>query len=338
MNRNCTLKLLFFLSGLLLFLSSNAQVAINATGGAPNSSAMLDISSTTKGLLIPSMTLAQRDLIASPATGLLVFQTNGTAGFYYFSGSDWQPVGGELKTSGNNIYYSGGNVGIGTASPGNKLEVNSGTAGTSGLRFTQLTAGSIPFINSTKDIAQNNALFFWDATNNRLGVGTATPGNRFELNSGTAGVSGFRISQLTAGSIPFISSTKDIAQNNASFFWDATNSRLGVGTATPNSTVSVNGSYTAKFVTVTANYTVLATDYTIIAKPSASNITITLPAAASSTGRIYIIKRVSANRTVTIKGRTSEQIDGANNYVISSNYNSLMIQSDGTAWYIIANR
>jgi len=315
-----------------------AQVAINATGAAPQSSAMLDVSSTTKGLLIPSMTLVQRNLIASPATGLLIFQTDATSGFYYYNGTSWQSINSQWTASGSNISFSAGNVGIGTASPGNKLEVNSGTAGASGLRLAQLTTGSIPFINSTKDLAQNNASFFWDATNSRLGVGTATPGNKFELNSGTAGASGFRISQLTAGSIPFISSTKDIAQNNASFFWDATNSRLGVGTSTPNSTVSVNGSYTAKFVTVTANYTVLATDYTIIAKPSASNITIALPSAASSSGRIYVIKRVSTNRNVTINPSGSELIDGSLTFLIGTNYNSVMIQSDGTAWYIIANR
>ena len=65
------------------------NVAINSDGSTPNSSAMLDITSTTKGLLTPRMTSAQRTAISSPATGLIVYQTDGTDGFYYYDGSAW---------------------------------------------------------------------------------------------------------------------------------------------------------------------------------------------------------------------------------------------------------
>jgi hypothetical protein len=222
----------------------------------------------------------QRNSIASPATGLMIFQTDAPAGFYYYNGSSWTQIGSsQWVTSGSNIYFDTGNVGIGATIPGNKLEVNSGTAGSSGLRFSQLTAGSIPFINSTKDIAQNNAQLFWDATN----------------------------------------------------------SRMGIGTTTPNSSLQVNGSFSSKIITVTANYTATTNDYTIIAKPTASNITITLPSAASSIGRIYFIKRV-ATKSVIIDPNGSEQIDGATTYTISSNNFAAMIQSDGTAWYVLSNR
>ena len=82
---------LFLLSG--SFSAVNAQnVGINATGAAPNASAMLDVSSTTKGLLAPRMTQAERNAIASPATGLLIFQTDNTPGFYYNSGTSGAPV------------------------------------------------------------------------------------------------------------------------------------------------------------------------------------------------------------------------------------------------------
>ena len=73
--------------------AANAQsVGINSDGSSPNSSAMLDVSSTTKGLLAPRMTAAQKTAIASPATGLLVYQTDGTAGYYYNSGTPASPV------------------------------------------------------------------------------------------------------------------------------------------------------------------------------------------------------------------------------------------------------
>src|SRR3989338_2285698 len=73
----------------LLTLSVNAQnVGINGTGAAPAASAMLDISSTNSGLLIPRMTTAQRTAIAAPATGLLVYDTN-IGSFYYYDGTQW---------------------------------------------------------------------------------------------------------------------------------------------------------------------------------------------------------------------------------------------------------
>ncbi|MBI3240619.1 MAG: hypothetical protein HYZ43_17535 [Flavobacteriia bacterium] len=81
-------KTLFLLSSLLT-LSANAQnVGINATGAAPAASAMLDVSSTTSGLLIPRMTSAQRTAIAAPATGLLVYDTT-IGSFYYWDGIQW---------------------------------------------------------------------------------------------------------------------------------------------------------------------------------------------------------------------------------------------------------
>lgn len=95
------------------------NVAISSTTAAPNASAMLDIVSTTKGLLIPRMTATQRIAIASPATGLMVYQTDaGTlgAGFYFYSGSAWTPlnyISGGWSLSGNVSTIAGTNF-IGT--------------------------------------------------------------------------------------------------------------------------------------------------------------------------------------------------------------------------------
>jgi hypothetical protein len=66
----------------------NAQASLGAT--TPDNSAMLDIVSANKGLLIPRMGLANRP--ASPATGLLIYQTDNTPGFYYYNGSAWIAV------------------------------------------------------------------------------------------------------------------------------------------------------------------------------------------------------------------------------------------------------
>ena len=73
----------------LLSLGLFAQVGINTDNSTPDGSAMLDVKSTEKGLLIPRMDSAQRVAIATPATGLLVYQTDGTDGFYFYNGTAW---------------------------------------------------------------------------------------------------------------------------------------------------------------------------------------------------------------------------------------------------------
>ncbi|MCF8379057.1 MAG: hypothetical protein K9H49_05730 [Bacteroidales bacterium] len=79
-----------------------AQVSINTDGSSAGASAMLDLKSSNKGLLIPRLAGSQRESISSPASGLLVFQTDGTSGFYYNEGTpetpDWLKLSGTLIT------------------------------------------------------------------------------------------------------------------------------------------------------------------------------------------------------------------------------------------------
>jgi len=66
---------------------TNGGVAIGGT--SVNSSAILQLTSTTRGFLPPTMTEAQRLAITSPATGLLVYQTNGDEGYYVYKSFGW---------------------------------------------------------------------------------------------------------------------------------------------------------------------------------------------------------------------------------------------------------
>jgi len=76
-----------------------AQVGIGTT--TPNASAMLDISSTTKGLLAPRMTTLQKNSITSPANGLLIYDTN-LSKFNYYNGSAWENLAAGAGTSRTN--------------------------------------------------------------------------------------------------------------------------------------------------------------------------------------------------------------------------------------------
>src|ERR1700712_1570638 len=76
---------------------------------AGQASSVLDVKSTSKGFLAPRMTSAQRIAISSPADGLLVYQTDGVKGFYFYNASVWTILaagtGTQWLNSGNNIYY-----------------------------------------------------------------------------------------------------------------------------------------------------------------------------------------------------------------------------------------
>lgn len=98
---------------LLFSIGSIAQnVGINTP--TPDNSAQLDIVSTSKGLLVPRMTQAQRLAISNPANGLLVYQTDGQPGFYFNFGGpsspNWVASGAAYNTwtlQGNSMLSTG---------------------------------------------------------------------------------------------------------------------------------------------------------------------------------------------------------------------------------------
>ncbi len=100
-----------------------AQIGIGTN--SPNASAILDVSATNKGFLAPRMSLTQRQSISSPANGLMVFQENENVGLYIYFNNKWNKLDTALwNTSSGNLNFSTGNVGIGTATPAAKLDLN----------------------------------------------------------------------------------------------------------------------------------------------------------------------------------------------------------------------
>lgn len=97
-------KTLFTLTGCLfaisLFSQSNFSqpLSINTSGANPDPSAVLDVNSTEKGMLVPRMTTAQRTAIVAPASGLLVYDTDKFS-FFFYNGFDWARIAPHEKIS-----------------------------------------------------------------------------------------------------------------------------------------------------------------------------------------------------------------------------------------------
>lgn len=113
------MRLYFSICFLLIYSTIFAQsIAINNDGSGPDPSAILDVKSTDKGVLIPRMTSQQRSTISSPAKGLLVFDET-TLSVWFYNGNNWLELRGVgapnfWQSHNNGIYYNTSRVGIGT--------------------------------------------------------------------------------------------------------------------------------------------------------------------------------------------------------------------------------
>jgi hypothetical protein len=193
-----------------LYFGNNAftqSVAINTDGSVAHSSALLDIKSSNKGLLAPRMTQAQRDAIATPATGLLIYQTDGTSGFYFFNGSSWAALAGAGNNNwilnGTNIYNSNtGNVGIAVTDPAYKLDIgkrirlrSEGGPETAGMWLNNAdNSGLAGFVGvqGSSSLGLYGATSGWGLVMNtvsgNVGIGTNTPATRLTVASAAYGI------------------------------------------------------------------------------------------------------------------------------------------------------
>lgn len=166
---------------LFSFVITRAQnIAINGDGSTADPSAALHIKSTNRGLLIPSMTSAQRTSIATPANGLLVYQTDSPQGFYYNSGTTASPVWTYLNpgmfntaadfNSNGSFYVTDANSTL--TSTGKSWLAGGNNFGTSGAayKFGTISSDHIDYTTSNLVRGRMNNLgqFFWGGTSQVL--------------------------------------------------------------------------------------------------------------------------------------------------------------------------
>ena len=198
------MKKQFLLSiiSLMLFLSTfqlSAQVAVNKDGSSPDNSAMLDVKSTTMGILTPRMTFIERDAISNPATGLLVFCTDNNH-FYVNKGTsaspNWIMMSSQWLQNGSDLYFSGGNVGLGTTSPAWRVDV-AGDINYSGT----LRQNGIPVVTGVSSVTASSPLFSSGGSNPVLSIPQANGLIPGYLSSGDWNLFNGKQNALTFGNV-----------------------------------------------------------------------------------------------------------------------------------------
>jgi len=193
----------YFLTLTLLIVISQTiisqNVGINATGVNPDNSAMLDIVSSDKGILIPRVSIAVLTTaapITAPVNSLLVFNTNAATGegYYYWdnanttwvklldsnsnSDEDWHKATTTTSpTSINDDIFTNGNVGIGLNNPSEPLEV-----------IGRVKADSYEGVGNNGGGAGGNAIIKKNATANRDELQIYSGGDAYQANSKGAGI------------------------------------------------------------------------------------------------------------------------------------------------------
>jgi hypothetical protein len=162
---------------------------------------------------VTNYSLTMPSAVGASGQTLVTVDAAGTLGWTTPSSSQW-------TTTGSDIYYNTGNVGIGTASPNTALDVN-GAVSQRGM--------SAPAVS-----AAGQGRIYFDSTSNKFRVSENTGAYADLLGSGGA-------SSGTAGHIQFSNGSSGFNSDSGQLFWDATNNRLGIGTAAPAESLDVSG-------------------------------------------------------------------------------------------------
>ncbi len=209
------MKSIIFATLLFTSFAVHAQVGIGTA--TPDTSAQLDITSTNKGLLIPRMTAAQAAAINLPATGLLIYQTDNTPGFYYYDGSTWSQLNlgandfVDLTTNQSIAGYKafssdisvGGSIKVGQGSSSGTQNTILGYAANSGSTGSDNTALGFFTLNSITSGSANtsigtNAMRFTTTGSNNTAIGA--PAAQFTTGSGNTAIGQSALSTNTSGS------------------------------------------------------------------------------------------------------------------------------------------
>jgi hypothetical protein len=277
--------------------------------------------------------------IASGTVGRLLFEGSGNvlqedAGLSYSTANDRLSLIGNIDGSANGvIYISGtgtGNLGTGitmdATNDGGRIKTifsagSTSSAGAGSLAIYDITAGYQLVVTSTSEV--------------HLGSGADTDVGDFTLQ---VRGNGWFNQGVTINDGSADSDTRMEGDTDADLFvLDASADKIGISLNAPTSTLHIDGSLAIGVSTTTEQLT-LSHEFTRLVDASGSAVTIDLPAAASCSGRIYVIKKIdNSGNAVTVDANSTENIDGSGTYGLASQWKYVKIQSNGTQWYVIGN-
>lgn len=222
-----------------LTLGSTGSVGINNSTIA--SSAVLDIASTTQGLLTPRMTVTQINAISTPATGLLAYNTSENT-FKYYNGSEWKSLLDSTAVGGN-YWKIGGNTGTGYKTIG-----NTGNA-------------SLNFISNNTKGGQLDSLGQW-----RFGQFTPTGTSAWHTFGGAGGTQGIKINGTSTAYLLLSNSNAE-----GTFGGGVSLTSTSMKLFTPAQKISINTAGTDRlgFGTTGRIFSENVTDYDLTASDSA---------------------------------------------------------------------
>lgn len=266
-------KLVVLLYFCIPFIGLTQSVGINTDGSQPDASAILDIKSNTKGLLIPRMTSLERTSIPAPVIGLTVFD-NTTFSHWMYRGDingGWAELQHNYQNhwtaNGNNVYNNNsGNIGIGTSAPGEKLSLNaanaaiqfmnSGTArGFLQVNGTDMRLGTYANNSTGKIVFATKAVDrMWVDENGNVGIGTSDPVSALTIN-GTNPYIELQNGGVNKGFLLTNGNDLKIGTNSTNTTGNLVlqtklldrvtideNGQVGIGTTSPTSILSINAS------------------------------------------------------------------------------------------------
>jgi hypothetical protein len=243
--KNLPLKKNFYTLALFtVSISAFSQVGIGIT--APHPSSMLDITSTAKGFLMPRMSTTERTGIATPASGLEVYDTT-TNTIWYYNGTIWV----NTAVSSVNLYNSDGTLDTNrTVSMGDKT-----------LSFVSAAA------TGTSHFVIDNSTLNVDAVNHRVGIGISNPVSKLEVNGSSTNTSSYNA--VASTTIDFSRSNLAYTTANAGAFTlqnikDGGTYTLSVrGTTAGTSTFTAAG-FTVRYINNRATVINTHTLYTLV--------------------------------------------------------------------------
>ena len=315
---NSTLKfLLLIVLSFIYLVPVMGQVGISSTSITPDASSILELRSNSAGFLPPRMTKTERDAIPSPATGLIIYNTN-TNRLNYYNGSEWQILGPTISpavtavgttqatatdlVNGVNVITTvtatDYGVKLPAAVPGYSVYVIN--KGTNTLQVYPASGGTIDALgtNSSYDIQVDGVMEFKPSTTTQWYSTSNAVKGKMTLTSTVSNVTANTYADVTG--LSFQATAGILYQFKATIIYSSGSTANGSGW-------SVNGPGTPTLIAFKSNFPLTATTEAGYASngynlPASSSAT-----SAFTTGNIAIIQgfiNVATSGTVVLRFRS----------------------------------